>query len=93
MSEKLTIMNKIMRDILFKKPKTEEEKDLQLKALIYVTKINKSRKYITCDNCCYDIVDDNGEIMEHECLITCCGVYITSLIEENGRCPKCLENI
>lgn len=25
-------------------------------------------KYTTCNNCCYDIVDDNGDIMEHECI-------------------------
>jgi hypothetical protein len=24
--------------------------------------------YITCELCCYDIVDDNGDIMEHECI-------------------------
>jgi len=26
------------------------------------------KKYITCELCCYDIVDDNGDIMEHECI-------------------------
>lgn len=26
------------------------------------------KKYITCELCCYDIVDDNGNIMEHECI-------------------------
>ena len=25
------------------------------------------KKYKTCDHCCYDIVDDSGNIMEHEC--------------------------
>mgnify|MGYP003122276815 CR=1 FL=1 len=25
-------------------------------------------KYTTCNLCCYDIVDDNGDIMEHECI-------------------------
>lgn len=25
-------------------------------------------KYITCNFCSYDIVDDNGNIMEHECI-------------------------
>jgi len=25
--------------------------------------------YTTCNLCCYDIVDDNGDIMEHECII------------------------
>ena len=24
--------------------------------------------YITCELCCYDIVDNNGDIMEHECI-------------------------
>lgn len=27
------------------------------------------KKYITCECCCYDIVDDNGDVMEHECII------------------------
>ena len=26
------------------------------------------KKYITCEYCCYDIVDDNGDVMEHECI-------------------------
>ena len=26
------------------------------------------KKYITCELCCYDIVDENGDIMEHECI-------------------------
>jgi hypothetical protein len=26
------------------------------------------KEYITCELCCYDIVDDNGDIMEHECI-------------------------
>jgi hypothetical protein len=26
------------------------------------------KEYITCELCCYDIVDDNGNIMEHECI-------------------------
>lgn len=25
------------------------------------------KKYKTCDHCCYDTVDDSGNIMEHEC--------------------------
>ncbi len=24
-------------------------------------------KYTTCNNCCYDILDDEGNVMEHEC--------------------------
>jgi hypothetical protein len=24
-------------------------------------------EYTTCNICCYDIVDDNGDVMEHEC--------------------------
>lgn len=23
---------------------------------------------LVCELCCYDIVDDNGDIMEHECI-------------------------
>jgi len=26
------------------------------------------KEYIACELCCYDIVDDNGNIMEHECV-------------------------
>jgi len=26
------------------------------------------KEYITCDKCCYDILDSEGEVMEHECL-------------------------
>jgi len=26
------------------------------------------KKYITCELCCYDIVDENRDIMEHECI-------------------------
>ena len=26
------------------------------------------KKYIACELCCYDTVDDNGDIMEHECI-------------------------
>ena len=25
------------------------------------------KEYLTCDHCCYDIVDDNGNIMGHHC--------------------------
>jgi hypothetical protein len=27
-----------------------------------------SNEYKTCDKCCYDIVDDNGDVMEHHCV-------------------------
>ena len=27
------------------------------------------KEYKSCPNCCYDIKDSNGDIMEHECLI------------------------
>lgn len=26
------------------------------------------KEYITCELCCYDIVDNNADIMEHECI-------------------------
>ena len=26
------------------------------------------KEYITCELCCYDIVYNNGNIMEHECI-------------------------
>ena len=27
-----------------------------------------STEYKSCDRCCYDIVDDDGDIMEHICI-------------------------
>lgn len=39
------------------------------------------KKYITCELCCYDIVDDNGDIMEHECELSVSD--IDELIKEN----------
>ena len=39
----------------------------------------KTKEYKTCDKCCYDILDNEGDIMEHEC---------------NERyCPKCLGKV
>jgi hypothetical protein len=31
-------------------------------------KITQMEKYITCEYCCYDILDDEGNLMEHECI-------------------------
>jgi len=28
----------------------------------------KIKEYKTCDKCCYDILDGEGDIMEHECI-------------------------
>ena len=36
-----------------------------------ILKLNKMKKefeYKTCDKCCYDILDDEGAVMDHECL-------------------------
>jgi hypothetical protein len=100
MSEKLT--EQIMRDILFKKPKTEKEKIRQIQAFNYVNKINKSREEHTgipavdrviekialkyCEQCGEDMP------LEHICL-TCCGDEITGWVEDYMRCPTCKENI
>ena len=27
-----------------------------------------NNEYKTCDKCCYDILDDEGDVMEHECI-------------------------
>ena len=56
------------------------------------------KEYKTCDKCCYDILDNEGDVMEHECLeeeteYTCCGVEITQEIKDNDLCPKCLEHL
>ena len=56
------------------------------------------KEYKTCDKCCYDILDNEGDVMEHECLeeeteYTCCWVEITSTIRDVGICPTCLEHI
>ena len=47
-------------------------------------------EYKTCDKCCYDILDDDGDLMEHECLeelSNCCSASVY-----NGRCLECFEN-
>ncbi len=56
-------------------------------------KKKEKKEYVSCDYCTYDIVDNEGELMEHECLITCCGIEITGKIEDVGLCPECLEHI
>ncbi len=33
-----------------------------------VKSIRENTEYKTCDRCCYDIVDDDGDIMEHICI-------------------------
>ena len=33
-----------------------------------VVKFIKNTEYKSCDRCCYDIVDDDGDIMEHICI-------------------------
>tara|TARA_R110002110_G_scaffold25292_5_gene93897 strand:+ start:365 stop:607 length:243 start_codon:yes stop_codon:yes gene_type:complete len=30
--------------------------------------MKKEFEYKTCDKCCYDILDNDGDVMEHECL-------------------------
>ena len=30
--------------------------------------MEENYKYKTCDKCCYDILDDEGDVMEHECI-------------------------
>jgi hypothetical protein len=54
--------------------------------------MDKNFEYICCEICCYDILDSNGELMEHECL-TCCGDEITGEVEDYGICPTCKEHI
>lgn len=29
--------------------------------------MNDNKEYKTCDHCCYDILDDEGDVMDHEC--------------------------
>ena len=53
------IVNNIA-DISFDK-KIEHTYDAIVKFII-------SNDYKTCDRCCYDIVDDDGDIMEHICI-------------------------
>ena len=35
---------------------------------VYGSTDNKDTEYKTCDRCCYDILDDDGDIMEHVCI-------------------------
>jgi len=30
---------------------------------------DNNNEYKTCDKCCYDILDDEGDVMDHECII------------------------
>ena len=41
--------------------------------------MKKEFEYKTCDKCCYDILDDDGDVMEHECI--------------ERYCPKCSEEL
>jgi len=41
--------------------------DTRYQAVVeFIKQYNKD--YKTCDRCCYDIVDDDGDIMEHICI-------------------------
>jgi len=31
---------------------------------------DEKKEYKTCDKCCYDILDSEGEVMEHECQVS-----------------------
>ena len=33
-----------------------------------INNLNNASEYKSCDRCCYDIVDDDGDIMEHVCI-------------------------
>jgi len=47
--------------------KKEPMIDKVYKAVVeFIKEYNKD--YKTCDRCCYDIVDDDGDIMEHICI-------------------------
>ena len=41
--------------------------------------MKKEFEYKTCDKCCYDILDDDGDVMAHECI--------------ERYCPKCSEEL
>ena len=30
--------------------------------------MNNNNEYKTCPDCCYDILDDEGDVMDHECI-------------------------
>ena len=30
--------------------------------------MTNNNEYKTCDKCCYDILDDEGDVMDHECI-------------------------
>ena len=35
---------------------------------VYFAVIDYITEVRTCESCCYNIVDDNGDVMEHECI-------------------------
>ena len=41
-----------------------------------------STNYKTCDKCCYDILDSDGDVMEHYCFEN--EVYIDFMNKDNG---------
>ena len=44
---------------------------LMIVYLIQQDKEHYHHSYVSCDRCSYDILDDEGELMEHECNYYC----------------------
>ena len=44
------------------------KKNFAVITLNLIEEMKKNYEYKTCDKCCYDILDDEGDIMEHECI-------------------------
>lgn len=45
-----------------------QSNDIEVRHQAVIEFIKWYNDYKTCDKCCYDIVDDNGDVMEHHCV-------------------------
>ena len=50
------------------------------------------QEYKTCDKCCYDILDDDGGLMEHECLEEVSNCCTSPVYPESDICIRCGEH-
>ena len=57
--------------------------------------MKKEFKYIKCDICCFDLLDEDGDLLDHECeeeieeVSNCCSAKV---IGETDICSKCKEH-
>ena len=60
---------------------------------LQIEKINLEKEgYKTCDKCCYDILDDEGDVMDHECLEEVSNCCTSPVYPESDICIRCGEH-